>query len=51
MKIIVLNGSPRPNGNTIAMIEAYMAGARSAGHERLTAEGAALTDPDEPNRR
>ena len=33
MKIIVLNGSPRPNGNTAAMIRAYKAGAERAGHE------------------
>ena len=32
MNIIVLNGSPRPAGNTKAMIEAYQAGAESAGH-------------------
>jgi multimeric flavodoxin WrbA len=32
MKIIVLNGSPRPKGNTAAMIRAYKAGAESAGH-------------------
>ena len=32
MNIIVLNGSPRPAGNTKAMIEAYKAGAESAGH-------------------
>ena len=32
MKIIILNGSPRPRGNTAAMIEAYKSGAESAGH-------------------
>lgn len=32
MKIIVLNGSPRPNGNTKAMISAFKEGAESAGH-------------------
>lgn len=32
MKIIILNGSPRPKGNTAAMIQAYKAGAESAGH-------------------
>ncbi len=32
MKILVLNGSPRPDGNTAAMIKAYKAGAESAGH-------------------
>lgn len=33
MKIIVLNGSPRPAGNTKAMISAFTEGAESAGHE------------------
>ena len=33
MKILILNGSPRPNGNTAAMVEAFSEGARSAGHE------------------
>ena len=33
MKIIVLNGSPRPAGNTKAMISAFADGAESAGHE------------------
>jgi multimeric flavodoxin WrbA len=33
MKITVLNGSPRPKGNTAALIEAFKAGAESAGHE------------------
>ena len=32
MKIIVLNGSPRPAGNTKAMISAFADGAKSAGH-------------------
>ena len=32
MKIIVLNGSPRPEGNTAAMIRAYRTGAEKAGH-------------------
>lgn len=32
MKILVLNGSPRPNGNTAAMVEAFAAGARESGH-------------------
>jgi len=32
MKILVLNGSPRQKGNTAAMIQAYRAGAESAGH-------------------
>ena len=32
MKILVLNGSPRPNGNTAAMVEAFVEGARENGH-------------------
>ncbi len=33
MNILVLNGSPRPNGNTKSMIEAFREGAVSAGHQ------------------
>jgi multimeric flavodoxin WrbA len=33
MKIIVLNGSPRPNGNTAAMVEAFAKGASENGHQ------------------
>lgn len=33
MNILVLNGSPRPNGNTAAMISAFAEGARSKGHQ------------------
>ena len=32
MQILVLNGSPRPNGNTKGMVEAFRDGAVSAGH-------------------
>lgn len=32
MNILILNGSPRPTGNTVAMINAYAEGAREAGH-------------------
>lgn len=32
MKILVLNGSPRPNGNTAAMVEAFVKGASENGH-------------------
>lgn len=32
MNILVLNGSPRPKGNTSAMVEAFTEGAREAGH-------------------
>lgn len=33
MKILMLNGSPRPNGNTQAMIEAFAEGAKEKGHD------------------
>ena len=33
MKIVVLNGSPRVNGNTAAMTKAFAEGAAEAGHE------------------
>ena len=33
MKILVLNGSPRPNGNTSAMVKAFAEGARENGHQ------------------
>ncbi|MDD3222895.1 MAG: flavodoxin family protein [Clostridia bacterium] len=33
MRILVLNGSPRPNGNTKHMIDAFSEGAVSAGHQ------------------
>ncbi len=33
MKILVLNGSTRPNGNTAAMVAAFADGARESGHE------------------
>jgi len=32
MNIIILNGSPRPKGNTAAMVAAYRDGAESVGH-------------------
>jgi len=32
MNILVLNGSPRPNGNTSAMVNAFVEGARENGH-------------------
>ena len=32
MNILVLNGSPRPNGNTAAMVEAFVEGAGENGH-------------------
>lgn len=33
MKILVLNGSPRPQGNTKKMVTAFSEGAASAGHQ------------------
>lgn len=33
MKILVLNGSPRPKGNTKQMIEAFHEGATASGHQ------------------
>jgi len=33
MKILVLNGSPRPSGNTAKMVAAFKEGAESHGHE------------------
>lgn len=32
MRILVLNGSPRPHGNTAAMVEAFRQGAEENGH-------------------
>lgn len=32
MNIVILNGSPRPHGNTAAMVAAYREGAEQAGH-------------------
>ena len=34
--IIILNGSPRKNGNTAALIQAFTEGAESAGHTVTT---------------
>lgn len=36
MKILVLNGSPRPNGNTKQMVTAFAEGAVSVGNEATT---------------
>lgn len=33
MKILILNGSPRPHGRTAAMVEAFARGARESGHQ------------------
>ena len=33
MRILVLNGSPRPKGNTKQMVNAFWEGAESVGHQ------------------
>ena len=33
MRILVLNGSPRPTGNTKQMVDAFREGAESVGHQ------------------
>lgn len=33
MKILVLNGSPRPNGNTAALVNAFVKGAQESNHD------------------
>ncbi len=33
MKVVILNGSPHPDGNTKAMVDAFSKGAQSAGNE------------------
>ncbi|MBQ9633260.1 MAG: flavodoxin family protein [Lachnospiraceae bacterium] len=33
MKILILNGSPHPKGNTKALVDAFTKGAQGAGHE------------------
>lgn len=33
MRILILNGSPRPQGNTKKMVDAFREGAESAGHQ------------------
>lgn len=35
-KIVILNGSPRPNGNTAALVAAFTKGATNAGHTITT---------------
>lgn len=39
MKILILNGSPRGNGLTIKMIQAFRKGAESAGHNISQVDG------------
>ena len=33
MKVLVLNGSPTVDGNTVALVNAFKEGAESKGHE------------------
>lgn len=33
MNIVVLIGSPRPKGNTAAIVQAFTEGAKEAGHQ------------------
>jgi multimeric flavodoxin WrbA len=33
MRVLILNGSPRPKGNTKQMIQAFCEGLKTAGHE------------------
>ena len=33
MKILVLNGSPRPSGNTAFLVDAFKKGAEEKGHQ------------------
>lgn len=33
MNILILNGSPRPSGNTAAMVKAFVDGAETNGHQ------------------
>ena len=39
MKILVLNGSPTTNGNTVALVNAFKEGAESKGHEVNVIDG------------
>lgn len=42
MKILILNGSPRANGNTRALVDAFTEGAVSKGHEVREIDAARL---------
>ena len=42
MKIVVITGSPRKNGNTFAMVEAFIAAARAKGHEVVRFDAAMM---------
>ena len=42
MKITVITGSPRKNGNTFAMVDAFMQAARAKGHEVVRFDAALM---------
>ncbi len=42
MKIVVLNGSPRRNGNTAAMVSAFIEAAEAKGHEIVRFDAAMM---------
>ena len=42
MKILILNGSPHPHGNTQALIDAFKEGAIAKGHEVKEADVARM---------
>lgn len=46
MKILVLNGSPRPKGNTAAMVEAFVEGAKENHHDVTVFEVCSKKSPD-----
>ena len=51
MKILILNGSLRPSGNTAAMVAAFSDGAREAGHDVTVADTVRATAPSISNRK
>nr|WP_296464123.1 NAD(P)H-dependent oxidoreductase [uncultured Acetatifactor sp.] len=44
MKILVLNGSPRPKGNTAALVDAFVEGAKENGHDITVVAEEKLTE-------
>ena len=45
-KIIILNGSPRKNGNTSSLVKAFTDGAKEAGKWRLEGKDYIVQDGD-----